>query len=124
MSQYHEGGFATFKAANAIAKYQRVKMSAAETVDVAGLTDKDIGTATEDVAAGARITVRLRTAPGTHRMIANVALAVNATGFTAAAGRIAATAVGAFQAVTVLEASGAAGDVIEVLYNQHGDTAG
>lgn len=124
MSQYDDSGLKAFKAANAIAKYQRVKMSAAETVDVAGLADKEIGTATEDVAAGGRLTVRLRTARGTHRMIANAALAVGSTGFTAANGRIAATAVGAFQAVTLLEASGAAGDVVECLYNAHGDTAG
>jgi hypothetical protein len=65
MSQFDDSGYKTFIAAGAISKYSRVKISAAETVDVAGITDREIGTATNQAfAAGDRVTVKLRSAAG------------------------------------------------------------
>jgi hypothetical protein len=90
-----------------------------------GLTDKDIGTACEEAfAAGDIIAVRLRTASGTHKMIASEALAAGATVYTESDGEVQDTAQAtAFQIGTALEAATADGDIIEVLYNSHGDTA-
>lgn len=125
MSQYLDGNVKTFTADEAIAVNLRVKLDSDGRVTVAGLADKDIGTAvTPAFAAGDDISVRLRTAAGTHKMVAVEALAVGATVYTEAAGKVQDTAQAtAFQVGTALEAASADGDVIEVLYNAHGDTA-
>jgi predicted RecA/RadA family phage recombinase len=125
MSQCVDGQTKTFVADEAIAINLRVKLDSDGKVTVAGLADKEIGTAvTPAFAAGDRVTVRLRTAAGTHKMIAVEALAVGATLYTEAAGKVQDTAAStAFQVGVALEAAAADGDVIEVLYNAHGDTA-
>jgi predicted RecA/RadA family phage recombinase len=124
MSQYDDSGVKTFLAAGAISKGARVKISAAETIDNAGLAEKEIGTALQAAfAAGDRVAVKLRTAAGTHKMIAAAAIAVGATVFTAASGKVSVSASTAFQVGSAVEAAGANNDVIEVLYNAHGDTA-
>lgn len=125
MSQYTDGQTKTFIADEAIAMNLRVKLDADGRVTVAGLTDKEIGTAvTPAFAAGDRVTVRLRTAAGTHKMIAIEALAVGAVLYTETAGKVQDTAQAtSFQIGTALEEAFADGDVIEVLYNAHGDTA-
>ena len=125
MSQYVDGQTKTFEADEAIAENLRVKLDSDGKVTVAGLADKEIGTAvTPAFAAGDNVTVRLRTAAGTHKMIAIEALAVGATVYTEANGKIQDTAAStSFQVGIALEAAAADGDVIEVLYNAHGDTA-
>lgn len=105
-----------------IPRGSRVTLSSGLLV-VAGANVKELGTLIGNGDAGTNGTVKLRTAAGTHTMIANAALAVGATGFTAASGKIGPSATGSFQAVTVLEPAAADGDMIEVLYNAHGDTA-
>ncbi len=124
MSQYVDGQTKTFVADEAIAENLRVKITSTG-VAVAGLAEKEIGTAiTPAFAAGDNVTVRLRTAAGTHKMIAIEALAVGATVYTEANGKIQDTAAStSFQVGVALEAAAADGDVIEVLYNAHGDTA-
>jgi hypothetical protein len=125
MSQYADGNTKTFIADEAIAVHLRVKLDSDGKVTVAGLADKEIGTAvTPAFAAGDPVTVRLRTAAGTHKMVAIEASAVGAILYTEANGKVQDTAAStAFQVGIVLEAAGADGDVIEVLYNAHGDTA-
>lgn len=125
MSQFVDGNYKTFTADEAIAVHLRVKLDSDNRVTIAGLADKDIGTAvTPAFAAGDDITVKLRTGAGTHKMIAQEALAAGATVYTEASGKIQDTAQAtAFQIGTALEAATADGDVIEVLYNVHGDTA-
>ena len=57
-------------------------------------------------------------------MLVSEALAAGATVYTEASGKVQDTAQAtAFQVGTALEAATADGDVIEVLYNNHGDTA-
>lgn len=125
MSQYVDGNEKTFVADEAIAVHLRVKLDSDGRVTVAGLTDKELGTAvTPAFAAGDPVTVRLRTASGTHKMVAIEALVVGAELFTEAAGKVQDTAAStSFRVGIALEAAGADGDVIEVLYNAHGDTA-
>lgn len=125
MSQYTDHNCKTFVADEAIAVHLRVKLDADGRVTIAGLAEKEIGTAiTPAAAAGDVLTVRLRSASGTHKMIAVEALAIGATVYTEAAGKVQDTAQAtSFQVGTALEAATADGDVIEVLYNALGDTA-
>ena len=125
MAELNETGCKTFEADEAISQYARVKLDADGKVTNAGLADKEIGTAAREAfAAGDKISVRLRSAAGTHKMIAQEALAAGATVYTEASGKVQDTAQAtAFQVGTALEAATADGDIIEVLYNNHGDTA-
>ena len=125
MSQYNDTGCKAFECDAAIAQYARVKLDSDGKITVAGIADKEIGTATrETFAAGEVVDVRLRSAGGTHKMIAIEAVAAGATLYSEADGKVQDTAAAtAFQVGTALEAATADGDVIEVLYNAHGDTA-
>lgn len=125
MSQYVDNNVKTFIADEAIAVHLRVKLDSDGRVTVAGLADKEVGTAlTPAFAAGDPVSVKLRTGAGTHKMVAIEALAIGATIYSEANGKVQDTAAtGAFQVGTALEAATADGDVIEVLYNAHGDTA-
>lgn len=125
MSQYNDSGCKAFEADEAIPQYSRVKLDSDGKVTIAGLTDKEIGTATRPAfQAGDVIDVRLRTAPGTTKMLVSEALAAGATVYSEADGKVQDTAQAtSFQVGTALEAATADGDVIEVLYNSHGDTA-
>jgi hypothetical protein len=124
MSQFVDGNVKTFTADEAIAVHLRVKLDSDGRVTVAGLAEKEIGTAvTAAFAAGDPVSVRLRSAAGTHKMVAIEALAVGATVYTEADGKVQDTAAQtSFQVGVALEAAGNDGDVIEVLYNNHGDT--
>jgi hypothetical protein len=96
------------------------------TVTVAGIAEKEIGTALARVVSGERVAVKLRTAPGTHKMIAIEAMAIGATVYTETDGKVQDTAAAtAFVLGTVVDsvAPTADGDIVEVLYNAHGDTA-
>ena len=125
MSQYTDHNCKTFIADEAIAVHLRVKLDTDGRVTVAGLTDKELGTAvTPAFAAGDPVSVRLRTASGTHKMVAIEPLAVGAVLYTETGGKVQDTAQAtSFQVGVALEAATADNDVIEVLYNSHGDTA-
>lgn len=125
MSQYVDTNTKTFVADAAIPMYRRVKLDSDGRVTIAGLTDKDIGTAvTAALAAGDRVTVRLRTAAGTHKMVASEALDAGAAVYSESDGEVQDTAQAtSFVVGTALESATADGDIIEVLYNAHGDTA-
>lgn len=126
MSQYDDTGFKTFIAGEAIPQYARVFLETDGTVTKAGLAEKEIGTALVAVlAAGDRVPVKLRTAPGTHKMIMSEAADIGATVYTETDGEVQDTAQQtAFQVGTIVDivAPTADQDVVEVLYNAHGDT--
>jgi hypothetical protein len=125
MSQFVDGQTKTFIADEAIAVHLRVKLDSDGRVTVAGLTDKEIGTAvTPAFAAGEPVTVRLRTAAGTHKMVAIEAMNAGVPVYTETGGKVQDTAQAtSFQLGTALESAANDGDIIEVLYNTHGDTA-
>ena len=124
MSQFEDSGYKTFTAAAAIAKYARVTLGLS-LIHISQV--KEIGTAqTQAFAAGDRVTVKLRSAPGTHKMIAKEAMAIGALVYTEAGGKVQDTAESTALIVGhVVDAVAptAEGDIVEVLYNTHGDTA-
>jgi hypothetical protein len=124
MSQYVDTGTKAFTAGVAIPLHARVIL-ATGVLAVAGLADKEIGTAEQEAfAAGDIISVRLRTAQGTCKMIAIEALAEMAPVYTETVGKVQDTAQATAYLIGVaLEAATADGDIIEVLRNSHGDTA-
>ena len=116
-------GMRTFTSGEAISQYLRVKFSSGKIVK-AGLTDKELGVVTRDVAAQDElVAVDLRNKQGTLIMVASAALAVGANVFTAASGKVGASATGAFLIGTALTAATGDGSLFEVLPNVHGDTA-
>ena len=124
MSQYVDGNEKSFEADAAIEQYARVKLDADGKITTAGLADKEIGTAMREAfAAGDVIPVRLRSAAGTHKMIAADALTAGDPVFSQASGKVGDTEATAFLIGIALEDAAADGDILEVLYNAHGDTA-
>jgi hypothetical protein len=117
MSQQVDSQTKAFPASAAIPQFSRVVLASNGTVSVAVLADREIGIAqTAAFAAGEMVTVKLRTAAGTHKAIANAAITRGAQVFSAAAGRVSVSATGAFNLGQALEPAGAAGDIIEIMY--------
>jgi predicted RecA/RadA family phage recombinase len=125
MAEQIDGNYKSFPASAAIAQFARVKLESGGTVVTAGLAEKEIGTATRAAfAAGDIVPVKLSSAAGTHKMIAIEALAVGARVYTEASGKVQDTAAStSFQVGIAMTAAAADGDIVEVLYNAHGDTA-
>lgn len=126
MSQRDDSGFKTYEADEAIALYSRVKLDSDGKVTKAGLTDKSIGTLQTNpaLAAGDLVSVKLRSASGTHKVRAKEAFDAGALLYTEADGEVQDTAQAtAFVEMTALEAAGAEDDVVEAIYNNAGDTA-
>jgi len=117
MSQYVDTNTKGFVAAGVIKLYARVILGSGGTITEAVLAEREIGIAmTPGLAIGDIVTVKLRSANGTHKVIAAAAITRGASCFSAAAGRVSNTATGAFNVGIALEAAGALGDVIEMLY--------
>ena len=126
MSQRNDSGFKTFTASAAIPLYSRVELHTDGKIRLAGLAVKEIGTlqTAAAFADGDEVSVKLRSSGGTHKMRVKEAVAVGAALYTEADGEVQDTAAAtAFLLGTALEAAAAENDVIEVLYNNHGDTA-
>ena len=125
MSQQVDGNSKTFICDEAIPQFSRVKLDNDGRITIAGLTDKEIGTALNPTfAAGEEVAVKLRTAAGTHKMIAIEAMAAGAPVYTEASGKCQDTqAATGFLIGQALHATTADNDIVEVLYNAHGDTA-
>lgn len=121
--QYVETGRKGFvNGGTALNRYLRVKLSSG-VLALAGITDREIGVLGERVEASKHGDVILSSASGTTPMVASAAISAGALVYTAASGKIGASASTAYIVGTALEAATADGDVIEVLRNSHGDTA-
>lgn len=112
MSQYFETALRPDTSAGAVARYLRVKTTGA--VAVAGALDQSLGTMELTCVEAGPCTVRLKTAPGTRKMVAAAAISANALVYGAASGKISSVANGNIEGVA-LEAATADGDVIEVV---------
>jgi len=123
--QYDDSGFKTFEASAAIPKYARVTLANTGKIAKSGLAEKDIGTAqTAALASGDKISVKLRTAAGTHKMICSEALAIAAPVYTESDGEVQDTAQATAYLLGIAITAGTADQsIVEVLYNAHGDTA-
>lgn len=88
-AQFVDGPIASYKAAGAIPQYSLVKISAAGTVDVAGLADEWDGSAELPAfAADEVIPIRLRNAQGTRLLIAAGAITLGAKVYGRASGKV------------------------------------
>jgi|TARA_R110002012_G_scaffold20689_3_gene73097 hypothetical protein len=120
MSQKVDSNEKSFRADGAIPQYSLVRATSTG-VDVCGIAHHAIGTATRQAfAAGDEISVKLISGAGTHKVIASAALAQGADAFTAASGKVGASASTAYRVGKLLEAAGADGDVVEMLYLSDG----
>jgi hypothetical protein len=114
MSQFVDGNTKAFIAGEAIAVNRRVAVDSAGKVLLAGATSVATGVAiTPAFADGEEITVSLRTASGTQKMVASGAITRGAAVNGAAAGKVAGS--GSVFVGTALEAATTDNDVIEVL---------
>jgi hypothetical protein len=114
MAQYNSTGVQGYTASAAVALYLRVYISAAHTATLAGADNIGIGTVEEPAfAANDPCSVRLWTAPGTQKMVANGAITAGSSVYAAAGGKIASS--GAICIGEAKEAASADNDVIEVL---------
>jgi len=118
MSQYVEGPTKTFAAGAALAVHTRVKIDSGVLAAAGAGADDDtleIGTLVQaSFASGDVVAVRLRNAPGTCKMVAAGDFAAGVAVYGAAAGTIDEDVSGNPIGIA-MEASGAAGDVVEVL---------
>lgn len=120
MSQKVDSNEKSFTADAAIDQYALVTKTATGIAEC-GIDDHAIGSATREAfAAGDVISVKLASGSGTHKVIASAALAEGADAFTAASGKVGASASTAYRVGVLLEAAGADGDVVEMLYVNDG----
>jgi len=120
MSQKVDSNEKSFTADAAIDQYALVKKTATG-IAACGIDEHAIGSATREAfAAGDVIAVKLASGSGTHKVIASAALAEGADAFTAASGKVGASASTAYRVGVLLEAAGADGDVVEMLYVNDG----
>ncbi|MCK5127550.1 MAG: hypothetical protein KAR42_14940 [candidate division Zixibacteria bacterium] len=112
MNSYTEKG-KSFTAGEALVKYRRVKKSAANVV-YADAGEDSIGVTMDNAASGASVNVKLFNDGGTFPTTAAGAIATNTAIYGAADGKISDTVSGE-KVGTTNEASGADGDVIEII---------
>lgn len=108
----------TFEAGGAIAQDLRVVLGSGGTVTVAGAADREVGTAVRpSFASGENIAVDLASLEGTSVVVASGAIAIGASVYGAASGKVGTTDTGSPVGVA-LTAAAADGDRIEVLRRQ------
>jgi len=118
MSQFVETNLKGLTAGGALGQYLRV--TGATSLSLAGASTVELGTLENATfASGDLGQVRLRTANGTAKMVADGVIAAGATVYAAASGKIASS--GTVFVGTALEAAGADNDVIEVLRGPNTD---
>ena len=118
MSQWNIGPTKSFPSQVAMANRSRVILSGGLLV-LAGVNDRELGVIEQATtvptygAATFNVPVRLRTSPGTEKMIANAAIAANGLCYAGPNGTVDAT--GTILIGVALQASSAQNDIIEVL---------
>ena len=122
MPAQNESGIISLAAAGAVAQHLRVKYSSGS-FTTAGIADRELGTLEEAALAALDVrAIKLRNSPGTRKFIASAALAIGAEVYTAASGKVGASASTAYRVGIAVTASAADGDIIEVATDP-GDSA-
>jgi hypothetical protein len=111
MSQYVETATKTFNASGALGQHLRVITPGA--LALAGANDLELGTMDLPCLAAGPTTVRLRSAQGTAKFVANGAISAGAAVYAAAGGKVSST--GTLHIGQALEAASGDNAVIEVL---------
>lgn len=111
MSQFNDTGYATVTFTEAVGQYLRTDASGT----LCGITERGIGQACVAAAIGDVAAVALHSKQGTTKVIASEAISVDAIVYTAAAGKVGASASTAYPLGIALEAATADGDVIEIM---------
>ena len=112
MSQFIEACVIPETASGALGQYLRVKTPG--NVALAGALEQSLGTMNAPCTAAGPCAIRVKTAIGTQKMIANTAISAGALVYGAASGKVSAVANGNVEGVA-LEAAAADGDIINVL---------
>lgn len=126
MSQRDDTGFKTFVSDGAIALYSRVNLNSDGTIGEAGLAERCIGTLQTEaaLASGQPVSVKLYTAPGTHKVRVKEAVTAGSILYTEAAGEVQDTdQATAFVWGLALETATAENDVIEAMPGLQPDIA-
>lgn len=125
MAQMIDGNYKGFVASAAIPQYARVTLGSDGTIAKSALAEIDIGTAQQAAfAAGDVVNVKLRTAAGTHKMIASEAITAGSTVYTESDGEVQDTAQATSYVLGIAMTTVTADqDIVEVMYSAHGDTA-
>lgn len=115
MSQFNTSGVKSFNADATITVHQRVKLTATG-VDVAGANEAAVGFAQANASSGEQVAVRLINSQGTFKAVVSEAVAINATLYGAASGKVTDTDGGSYVArYKALEAASGDGAIIEVM---------
>lgn len=115
MSQFYETPVRAFTAGAALALYLRAALLSTGKLALAGAGEIGVGTIeTQSFADGDACSVRLLTAQGTRKVVANAAITAGALVYAAASGKVGPT--GTICLGEALEAATADGDVIEILH--------
>jgi len=113
---WYDAGYVNFTTAAVITKFQAVKLSAANTVDVAGAGESAIGICMQATASGSEAPVKLLSAPGTFPCIAAGEIAALAPVYTAALGKVNDDQTGSGAILGYAKSAAAAdGDAVEVI---------
>jgi len=122
MSQFVETPTKRFEADGAIAQYARAKMDADGKVTVCSASEAMDGTTEQEAfAAGDEVALRLRSAQGTRKMICSEAIAAGDLVYAAASGKVATT--GTILEGKAVHATGADGDIVEVMSTEAASAA-
>ena len=111
MSQFNDTGYATVTLTETVGQFLRTDASGT----LCGITERGIGVATRSGVSGDAVSVALHSKPGTMKVIASAAISKDAIVYTAASGKVGASASTAFPLAIAMEAATADGDVIEVM---------
>ena len=111
MSQQNDTGCATVTLTETVGQYLRTDASGT----LCGITERGIGYARVAGVSGDVVGVNLHSKQGTTKVVASEAISKDAICYSAASGKVGASASTAYPLGIAMEAAGADGDVIEMM---------
>ena len=111
MSQFNDTGFQTVSLTETVGQFLRTDA----TGTLCGITERGIGVACTAGVSGDAVNVALWSKAGTHKVVASAAISKDAIVYSAASGKVGASASTAYPLGIAIEAAGADGDIIEMM---------